>query len=81
MGIRILASVIATFAALHAQAATLPAVPPLKLADLTLKAPAASTEVLPSRADAQPRDTRQPINSARWLNDRQTFVQEQRWVF
>ncbi|MDH4762258.1 MULTISPECIES: hypothetical protein [Pseudomonas] len=81
MGIRILASVIATFAAFHAEAATLPAVPPLKLADLTLQVPLSSTDAIPARTDAQLRDSRQPVNGARWLNEHRTLAQEQRWVF
>lgn len=81
MGIRILASVVVTFAALNGEAASLPAIPPLKLADLTLQVPLLSTDAIPTKVDAQLRDSRQPVNSARWLNHHQTFAQEQRWVF
>lgn len=81
MGIRILAGVIATFAAFHAEAATLPAVPQLKLADLTLQIPSSSTDTLPVGAESQVRDNRYPVNSARWLNERQSVAPEQRWVF
>lgn len=81
MGIRILASVIVTFAAFNGEAASLPAIPPLKLADLILQVPASATHSLPSSRETSFRDTRQPVNAARWLNERQTLVQEQRWVF
>jgi len=81
MGIRILVSVIATLAALHAEAVTLPAVVPLELADLTLQVPPSKTTTLRSSVGTSQRNSRQSINSARWLNERQTFVQEQRWVF
>lgn len=81
MGIRILAGVIVTFAAFNGEAATLPAVPPLKLADLTLQVPNSGTAALPTRADTPFRDRQQPVDAARWLNERQTLVQEQRWVF
>nr|WP_314558192.1 hypothetical protein [uncultured Pseudomonas sp.] len=81
MGIRILASVIVTFAAFNGEAASLPAIPPLKLADLTLQVPLASTDTIPTQTDVQLRDSRQPVNSARWLNEHRTFAQEQRWVF
>lgn len=81
MGIRILASVIVTFAAFNGEAASLPAIPPLKLADLTLQVPLASTDTIPTQIDVQLRDSRQPVNSARWLNEHRTFAQEQRWVF
>ncbi|AXA66178.1 hypothetical protein [Pseudomonas oryzihabitans] len=81
MGIRILASVIVTFVAFNGEAAPLPALPPLKLADLTLQVPLASSDAIPTQTDAQLRDSRQPVNSARWLNEHRTFAQEQRWVF
>ncbi|WP_282282033.1 hypothetical protein [Pseudomonas sp. PS02302] len=81
MGIRILASVIVTFVAFNGEAASLPALPPLKLADLTLQVPLASSDAISTQTDAQPRDSRQPANSARWLNEHRTFAQEQRWVF
>jgi len=81
MGIRILASVIVTFVAFNSEAASLPALPPLKLADLTLQVPLASGDAISTQTDAQLRDSRQPANSARWLNEHRTFAQEQRWVF
>ncbi|ALZ83945.1 hypothetical protein [Pseudomonas oryzihabitans] len=81
MGRRILASFIATFAALNAGAASLPAMPPLKLADLTLESSSVPATALPAGTQARTRDSRQPADSARWLNERQPLVREQRWVF
>ena len=80
MGRRILASFIATFAALNAGAASLPATP-LKLADLTLESSSVPATALPAGTQARTRDSRQPADSARWLNERQPLVREQRWVF
>lgn len=81
MGIRILASVIVTFAAFNGEAATFPAVPPLKLADLVLQVPASPLNSLPASSATSLRDVHQPVDAARWLNERQTLVQQQRWVF
>ncbi|WP_312376033.1 hypothetical protein [Pseudomonas oryzihabitans] len=81
MGIRILASVIVTFAALNGEAATLPAVPPLKLADLVLQVPASPLNSLPASSATSFRDVHQSVDAARWRNERQTLVQQQRWVF
>jgi len=53
MGRRILASFIATFAALNAGAASLPAMPPLKLADLTLESSSAPATAVPAGTQAR----------------------------
>ena len=81
MGIRILASFIATFAAVHTEAASLPARPPLQLADLTVQTSASTTASLPNGGEAQSRDNRPPAVGNRWPVPRQAFAQEQRWVF
>lgn len=80
MGIRILASVIALFAALQAEAAALPAMPPLKLADLRLRVPAPAAEAAAS-TDLRNHDDRQLVNRSRWLSAHQALAPEQRWVF
>lgn len=81
MGIRILASVIALFAALQAEAAALPAVPPLELADLRLRVPAPTAKAAAASTDLRNQDDRQLVNRSRWLNAHQALAPEQRWVF
>lgn len=81
MGIRILASVIALLAAFQAEAATLPAVPPLKLADLRLSVPSPAAEAVAAKTEAHRQHDRQLVNHSRWPNERQALAPEQRWVF
>ena len=80
MGTRTLVSSLALLAAFSAQAAS-PTLPPPKLAELSLRVTTPVAHPLTPVADQRVPGEKAVANDARWLNERQPFVQEQRWVF
>lgn len=81
MGIHLLASALATLAAFNIQASTLPQMPPLKVADLTLPISAVATESLIPAAKQRLNSDRQAAGSDYWLDEKQPLTYPQRWVF
>ncbi|WP_081323370.1 hypothetical protein [Pseudomonas rhizoryzae] len=81
MGIRLLASALATLVACNSQASTLPQLPPLKLADLTLPITAATNGILISASKPHRNADRQTVGSDYWDAEKQPLIQAQRWVF
>lgn len=80
MGIHTLVTLCATLTTLSVQAASLPGLPPPKLAELSLKVVTPAHPLAPG-ADARAPSDKTTAAEARWLNERQPFAQEQRWVF
>lgn len=81
MGIRLLASALATLAACNIQASTLPQIPPLKLADLTLPVTTVTAGTLTSASKNRSNGDRQTASSDYWHDEKQPLTPAQRWVF
>lgn len=81
MGIRLLASALATLAACNIQAATLPQVPPLKLADLTLSVTSVTASTLISASKTRSNGDRHATGSDYWHDEKRPLMSTQRWVF
>ncbi|MDT3720234.1 hypothetical protein [Pseudomonas oryzihabitans] len=80
MGIRTLVTPLVLLASFSVQAASLPMLPPPKLADLSLKVTTPTHPLAPA-TDSRTASDRSGGADARWLNERQPLAQEQRWVF